>query len=624
MTRMGIGRASLAAIFLFAVTAVPGSQAFAEVGGWGLDIFGSGNSGKKKQREADTAPSSNIAGSKSLGRAVTETEVFADRTVKPMVSPMGERALADAIARYESIVARGGWKQLASKALKKGDDGDAVVALKRRLIAEGYLGDDSLTGETAVWYTAAVERAVSRYQANHGLAVTGKLDKATIQSMNVPANQRLAALRVNQPRIAEYSKDLSPRYIVVNVPALQLEAVEGGRVFSRHNIIAGKPERPTPVTITQVSDINFNPYWHVPVSIVERDLLPRIRTSGTKVFKEMRMRIFDGSYTGPEVDPNTVNWKNTSADRYHFRQDPGAANSMAAVKINFPSTFGIYLHDTPSRELFSASARYQSSGCVRVDRIPVLVNWILNGQDGWSPGRIEQVAQTEERIDVKVSASPQIRVVYLTAWATEDGNVNFRPDVYDMDNAGFIVGQPLPAGEFSADGQRFTLKAQAYKVREVLEEENSYFFFGSSKRKNSKSATIFDSGEDDSGNRSKAKRNSKSATIFDGGDDSDAGAKKAKKASAKADDDDYVIETNFNRPAAKKAVKVKEKKTSETKAKKKIDKAAEKKKKVKKDEKAEASAANKIKAKPAAEKTVKKKKKVEEASASAEPVFGQQ
>lgn len=618
---MGIGRASLAAILLFTATAATSSSAFAEAGG-GLNIFGSDNSGKKK--DPGSAPSSNVAGAKSLGQAVTKTEVFDNRTVKPMVSPLGEKAIADAIVRYEAVVSRGGWGQLGSKALDKGDDGDAVVALKKRLIAEGYLGDDSLTGETGVWYTAAVERAVARYQANHGLAVTGKLDKATISSMNVPATQRLAALRVNQPRIAEYAKGLQSRYIVVNVPALQLEAVDSGRVFSRHNVIAGKPERPTPVTLTQVSDINFNPYWNVPVSIVERDLLPRIRTSGTKVFKDMRMRIFDG-YNGPEVDPNTVDWKYTPANRYFFRQDPGQENSMAAVKINFPSPFGIYLHDTPSRNLFATGARYQSSGCVRVDEIPVLVNWILNGQDGWSPGRIEHVKQTEERLDVKVANPPQVRVVYLTAWATDDGNVNFRPDIYSMDNTGFVVGQPLPAGEFGDDGQRFTLKAQAYKVQEVLDEENSYFFFGSSRKKNGKVATIFDSG-DDSGRVGKPRRG-KAATIFDSWyDDGDTGiaAKKTKKKLVKSDDDDSSVATNFNRP-----VTSKKKVATTSKSKKKIDKTAEsKKKKAKRDEKVEASAAGKVKVKAAAakaeEKVVKKKKKVEEASATAAPVFGQQ
>jgi peptidoglycan hydrolase-like protein with peptidoglycan-binding domain len=624
MTRTGIGRASLAAILLFTVTAAAAGPVFAEAGG-GLNIFGSG---KKKERSSNE-PVTNISGGKSLGQAVTKTEVFADRTIRPMVSAGSDRALGDAIARYEIIVSRGGWGELGSKTLSKGDDGPAVVDLKKRLIAEGYLGEDSLGGETGVWYTAAVERAVSRYQANHGLAVSGNLDRATIQSMNVPATKRLASLRVNQPRMTEYVKDLGPRYIIVNVPALQLEAVEANRVFSRHNIIAGKPERPTPVTLTQVSDINFNPYWHVPVSIVERDLLPRIRTSGMKVFKEMRMRIFDGSYTGPEVDPKTVNWKYTSADRYHFRQDPGAANSMAAVKINFPSPFGIYLHDTPSRELFSASARYQSSGCVRVERIPVLVNWILNGQDSWSPEKIQQVADTEERLDVKVAAPPQIRVVYLTAWATEDGNVNFRPDIYEMDNTSFVVGQPLPAGEFSDEGQRFTLKAQAYKVQEVLDEENSFFFFGSrsSGGKKGKAATIFDGWDNDDRATVKRKKG-KAATIFDGwtDDDADAGtAKKSRKKKLLTREDDG-LETNFNRPVTKK-------KTAATKTKKKVTtKAAEKKKKKDKKgvDKVEASAAGKIKAKPAAAKTetaakpVKKKKKVEEATATAEPVFGQQ
>jgi hypothetical protein len=193
-----------------------------------------------------------------------------------------------------------------------------------------------------------------------------------------------------------------------------------------------------------------------------------------------------------------------------------------------------------------------------------------------------------------------------------------------MDNTGFVVGQPLPAGKLSAEGQRFTLKAQAYEVQDVLDEENLFFLFGSrstGSRKNGGAATVFDGGDSGDNRAATGKKRSKAATIFDGWDDDGAGADPAKKSTKnllKQEDDDRSIETNFNRPVTKKAA---------TKAKKKKVKAADskKKKKGKKDtEKAEASAAGKIKAKPAAAKAkpVKKKKKIEEATA--EPVFGQQ
>jgi murein L,D-transpeptidase YcbB/YkuD len=410
--------------------------------------------GRSNDSSANTA--FNFSGS-SGGKAVTKTEVFAGKSVLPMVSPMSDRWLADAVSRYEAIVARGGWPAVGGSRLARASSGPDVVKLRQRLVAEGYTPPESLGGQNAEEYSDAVMKAVAQFQANHGLAITGKVDKSTAAAMNVSAAERLATLRANEPRIHEYSKDLGPRYIIVNVPALQLEAVNFNSVFSRHNIIAGQPSRPTPVTLTQISDINFNPYWNAPVSIVEKDIIPRVQREGTRVLRDMNMRIYDG-FNGPEVNPEDVDWDNVPPDRFFFRQDPGAENAMATVKINFPSPFGIYLHDTPTKNLFTVGSRYLSSGCVRVEQVHVLVNWILNGQDGWNPSRIEQVAASHERMDVKVKDGPQLRTVYLTAWPSANGLVNFRDDIYNLDGSGFVVGQPLAPGESSEDGRRYVLK----------------------------------------------------------------------------------------------------------------------------------------------------------------------
>ncbi|MGE0008677.1 MAG: murein L,D-transpeptidase [Parvibaculaceae bacterium] len=607
MSGIGFGKLALTIALLasFAVTAP--LSASAEGSWWKRQKEKRENSSSSS---LPTATTSNISGGRS-GKAVTKTEIFADRSVAPMVSVTSVGAMANAIARYENIAAQGGWGTVPNKGLAKGDDGDAVVALKRRLITEGYLAADALSGETAMWYTATVERAVAQFQANNGLAKTGRLDKGTINALNIPVAKRLATMRVNLPRLREYSKDLARRYIIVNVPALQLEAVDGSTVFSRHNVIAGSPQRPTPVTISQVSDINFNPYWNVPVSIVERDLLPRIRRSGARIFREMRMRIYDG-WNGPEVDPRTVDWDYVPADRYFFRQDPGEDNSMASVKINFVSPFGIYLHDTPTKSLFTTAARYLSSGCVRVEQVSVLINWILDGQDGWSRARIEQIKASEERLDVKVQNPPQVRTVYLTSWVNGAGQVNFRPDVYDLDGTGFVVGQPLAPGELSEDGQRYVLKARAYKVEEVPDQPEAFSIFGSHRKSRNERAA---SGNDDDPFSFFKRRTTrrKSSTLFGQSDDD---GQPGKKSLTDVDDynNDGVI-FNFNRPSPagvkkKGASNLKKKSDGKTK------KAAGKKKKVEK-----TATAQKKKPQP---QPVKKKKKIEEATASVGPEFGQQ
>lgn len=629
MSWTGIGKTAFTAFLLTSFTVMTPLAAYAERGEgnswWARKTSqddGGGSSGGNGGSNSIMAPSttSNIGGNKA-GKAVTKTEVFADRSVTPMVSTTSAGAMANAISRYEAIAAQGGWGTISTRGLAKGDDGDAVVALKRRLAAEGYLSADSLSGDTGVWYTAAVEKAVAQYQANNGLAVTGKTDKATVNALNISVSQRLATMRANLPRLQEYSKGLADRYIIVNVPALQLEAVNSNKVFSRHNVIAGSPKRPTPVTISQVSDINFNPYWNVPVSIVERDLLPRIRRSGISVFRDMKMRIYDG-WNGPEVDPKRVDWDYVTADRYFFRQDPGEENSMASVKINFVSPFGIYLHDTPTKSLFTTGARYLSSGCVRVEQVQVLINWILNGQDGWSPGRIDQVKASQERLDVKVANPPQVRTVYLTSWANGAGQVNFRSDVYDLDRTGFVVGQPLAPGELSDDGQRYVLKAKVYQVEDVPDQPDTFSIFSPRRTKPKTEKASYNNNEPFGFFNSRRKTTTRggSTTSFFGTTQA-----KAKKILKDVPDDDGVY-FNFNKStwmkkktAVKKADDKKKAAQAAAAGKKKPVQAAKNAKK----KKIEQAAATAKKPQPDAA-AIKKKKKLEEASATAGPQFGQQ
>jgi L,D-transpeptidase YcbB len=202
---------------------------------------------------------------------------------------------------------------------------------------------------------------------------------------------RLETLRANLPRVQEHAVDLGQRYVVVNIPGAQLEAVEFGRVRSRHNVVVGMPDRPSPAVSSRIHELNFNPYWHAPVSIVRKDIIPKY-LENPNLLDQLGIRVFDG-WNGPEIDPRTVDWRTVAPDRYQFRQDPGDENAMASVKINFPNKHSVYMHDTPTKELFTEASRYFSSGCVRVEQVHELTNWILNGQEGWDPYRIQSVVR---------------------------------------------------------------------------------------------------------------------------------------------------------------------------------------------------------------------------------------
>lgn len=380
------------------------------------------------------------------GKLATQTEILAGESQAALLTPSSPQAMDAAIDMYEHITRIGGWPVIREHGLEKGALSGQIVFLRQRLVAEGYLPPESLDVDTPEKFSVEVRNAVKAFQSNHGLATTGKVDDRTLAELNVSAGARLQQLRVNRARVATYSAKLGPRYILVNIPSAQLEAVNFGAVYSRHNIVAGKIDRPSPVLMSRISDINFNPYWTAPDSIVQRDLLPKL-AKDPEVFDKMHIRVIEKA-TGREVDPNDVDWMVTPSSLFLFRQDPGNQNAMATVKINFPNKYSVYLHDTPTRELFGQNARYLSSGCIRVDRVDVLVDWILSGQDGFDAGMIENIAATGERLDKPVKNGPDLRIMYLTAWATEDGRIHFRPDIYHLDDTGFVVGQPQPRGEY--------------------------------------------------------------------------------------------------------------------------------------------------------------------------------
>lgn len=437
---------------------------------------------KKKSFFSSTRQTSNAnTSAQSGGKATTETAVLNDGSVAPFITSDSPAAIEAMAEKYAAIVASGGWPRLPKGNLKKGSEGKNAGILNKRLFIEGYLRAEGTEGQYAQIFTSATEEALKQFQRNHGLAVTGKVDGATLLALNVPAERRLATIRANVPRLAEYSKDLGSRYIVVNIPAQQIETVNDGKVYSLHNAIVGRASRPTPVVMTPLTVVRFNPYWNAPASIVEKDILPRMISKGpSKIMRDMNMKVFDG-VGGPEINPDKVNWRRVRVDNYHFRQEPGGSNAMATAKIEFNSPFGIYLHDTPEPHLFNTASRYYSSGCVRVDGVATMLDWIMQGQDGIDAGRIAELAKTNERLDTTVSTPPQLRVAYLTAWPAKDGVAAFRPDVYELDGTGFVVGQPLPVGE-KLNGQRYVLKPIPRLQQDI--DTNDGFGFASLFRRN--------------------------------------------------------------------------------------------------------------------------------------------
>jgi murein L,D-transpeptidase YcbB/YkuD len=349
----------------------------------------------------------------------------------PTLSPTTAETTEHAIQSYDAIVASGGWPDVPKvDELRLGMRHPSVVDLRSRLSVSGDL-DPSAVGNDI--YDSYVEEAVRRFQARHGLTVDGVLREATLDAMNVPATTRRDQLKVNIERLKTLTTNLGPRYVVANIPAARVEAIENGVAISKHSAVAGKPDRPSPDINSKIIQINFNPYWTVPASIVRKDLIPKMQDQ-PEYLSDNHIRIFDTAHR--ELPPSQINWYSNDAASYTFKQDPGSFNSLGSIRINFPSAYGVYMHDTPLKNLFGDDFRFHSSGCMRVQNVRQLVAWLLTDTKGWSPDQIDKVIASGDQKNAELAKPVPLHWVYVTAWCASDGVVQFREDIYGRDGLG--------------------------------------------------------------------------------------------------------------------------------------------------------------------------------------------
>ncbi len=352
----------------------------------------------------------------------------------PTLSPSTAASTEQVIPLYEQIVARGGWPVVPPvERLHLGNRHASVVALRQRLAIAGDLEANFGVGEV---FDSYVEAAVRRFQVRHGLTSDGIVRGETFKALNVSAQLRLNQLKTNVVRLRSLSGNLGARFVRCNIPAARIEAIEGGVAVSRHTAVVGKPDRPSPDINSKIVEVNFNPYWTVPVSIVRKDLIPRMQKEPDYLAKN-RIRILDPH--GNEVTAADINWYSEDAVNYKFKQDPGDFNSLGTIRINFPSAFGVYMHDTPLKNLFGDDFRFESSGCVRVQNVRELVSWLLDETPGWSAQEIDQVIKSGERKDARLKKPVPLYWVYITAWSKPDGVVQFREDIYNRDGLGQAI-----------------------------------------------------------------------------------------------------------------------------------------------------------------------------------------
>lgn len=341
--------------------------------------------------------------------------------------------LKENVQRYQKIVDQGGWPYVPNaEILRIGITSPIVGLLRERLQTSGDL---KVKAGMPDFFDSFLEVAVKSFQKRHGLTPTGVVGEETYSALNITASERLRQLKVNVERLKKVLPVVRqcPRYIMVNIPAAQLEAVENGKVVQRHTVVVGKVNRQTPVLDSHIIQIIFNPFWVVPKSIIEKDLIPLMRRDPDYLV-DNDIHVYNKK--GEEIDSETIDWYSKEALKYTFRQHPGKMNAMSSTKLNFPNPYSVYMHDTPEQEVFDDLMRFDSSGCVRVQNIRDLDRWILKNTPGWGRGAIASSIRSRKENVVKVRDMVALHFVYITAWATQSNVVQFRHDIYNKDGLG--------------------------------------------------------------------------------------------------------------------------------------------------------------------------------------------
>jgi murein L,D-transpeptidase YcbB/YkuD len=256
--------------------------------------------------------------------------------------------------------------------------------------------------------------------------------------MNVPASTRFKQLASSAQRLAGVNFSFGDRYVVVNLPSTSVEAIENGRVAHHYVAIVGGIEHQSPEISAKISVVNLNPTWTVPTSIIKKEIIPKMQKDPGYLARA-KIRILDGD--GNVIDPGSVDWSTQRAVSYTLRQDSGAGNSLGSIRIGMPNNLAVYMHDTPSKGLFANDYRFLSHGCVRVQGVYDLAEWLLQGTPGgpggtWNKQALLAKVKDGAREDVRLSRPVPVIWVYLTGWANGDGSVNFRDDVYGIDTVG--------------------------------------------------------------------------------------------------------------------------------------------------------------------------------------------
>jgi len=355
------------------------------------------------------------------------------------------RQLLQALADYRQIENRGGWPALPEAPLiRPGEKHDLIPLLRQRLTTSNTPGTSEYSIDPNT-YDPQLQQRIEGFQQSHGLKQDGIIGPLTRAALNVPIEQRIAQIKSNLERWRWLPRQLGERYILVNIGGYLVQLVEHDQVQLENRTIIGRPMRNTPSFTTRVTHLVLNPTWTVPRRIAVEDLLPEQRRDSEYLLrKNIQIQQREGDQW-VDQDPAMIDWG--QYNRYNFpfrlRQSPGDGNSLGRIKFHMPNPYTIFLHDTPAQGLFAQPVRDFSSGCVRVEGIRDFVHQLLARDERNSIASFTERLASRESSYFKLSEPIDVFLVYFTTWVDLAGEIQFRPDIYNLDRSLILSLQQL-------------------------------------------------------------------------------------------------------------------------------------------------------------------------------------
>ncbi len=342
--------------------------------------------------------------------------------------------LREALARYRWLLSQGERSRVSAGApLKKDSVSDRVVELRERLAASGDL--EANEGKKGNLFDDKLEQSVIIFQKRHGLKADGIVGRVTLNALNVPLRQRVRQIELNMERLRWILGNVEQRSVVVNIADFKLHVIENGKSILSMKVVVGKSYQRTPIFTAKMTYLVINPSWNIPDSIARKEILEKIKND-PHYLSEQNIKVLRGSGSHrEEIDPETIDWSEITPDSliYRFRQEPGPLNPLGRIKFILPNQFDVYLHDTPSKRLFSENVRTFSHGCTRIERPIELAEYVLRDAPGWTRENLLDAIEKGTEQKVLIPRPLNVHFLYLTAWVDQGGTLQFRNDIYGRD-----------------------------------------------------------------------------------------------------------------------------------------------------------------------------------------------